>query len=82
METKTTFFTGKNGQITSMRVRNGSMDMTNHIGSTGGGTTFRNKNFTTRINNRGQVIGTGMKTGKHTTYMNNSFRKQSQLTPF
>ncbi len=30
METKTTFFTGKNGQITSMRVRNGSMDMTNH----------------------------------------------------
>jgi len=82
----TTIFSDKNGGISSTRVTiggpNNKVSLTSYMGSSKGGTTFKNKYLTTRVNNKGQAIGHGLTTGKHTTYYGRNFKPVSQMPNF
>lgn len=56
--------------------------MTSYIGSNHGGVTFKNKYTTTRINNRGQVISHGIKSGNNTTYYGSKLNQQRRISSF
>ena len=68
MTTNTTFFKDKNGFNSSVRVGGGSWETLTKLSDGSSHTTFKHKNLTTRVSSRKQGIGTGIKTGKTTTY--------------
>lgn len=78
----TIFFKGKDGRITSTRTGNRYMKLTNYINSPTGGVTFKSIGVTSRFNNRGQCIGTGLKTGDDTTYFGKKGNVASRITAF
>ncbi|EFG90195.1 hypothetical protein CLCAR_0401 [Clostridium carboxidivorans P7] len=58
------------------------MSLTSYPGSGNGGVTFKTANITNRLNNKGQSIGTGLKSGNHTTYFGRNGGVVSSLTAF
>lgn len=71
------------GQLSSTRIGNAFANTSSYsFDPNRGGTTIKGPVITTRMNNRGQCIGMGIKNGKNTTYFNNDNRSVSRLTPF
>lgn len=70
----TTVFYKKDGSISSMRTttgtKNNKVSNSHYMGSTRGGVTFKNNGVSSRFNNKGQSMGTSMKTGHTTSYYN------------
>lgn len=79
---KTTTFTNKNHGTSSIRVGNPSLKMTQYMSDPAGGVTFKSGNFTARFDKSGQVTGTAIKTGKHTTYYGKNGSVVTKLTPY
>lgn len=69
-----TIFYKKDGSISSIRTTTGSKDnkvsTSHYMGSTRGGVTFNNNGVSSRFNNKGQSMGTSIKTGYGTSYYN------------
>ena len=81
---RNTSFSKRDGSYSSTRSSFGGISFSNYYPSSNlGGTTIRNGNITTRINNSGQITGTAVKTpGAGTLYFNSSGSIVSKLTPF
>ena len=60
----------------------GDISISNYMGSNRGGVTFRNKGVSARFNNKGQSMGTSMKTGKSISYYNSTGSPISKMTQF
>ncbi|MDF2544648.1 MAG: hypothetical protein K0S47_4366 [Herbinix sp.] len=82
----TTTFEKKNHQLSSIRTTIGSgrnqVSFTMYPGSSRGGMTFRSGAMTTRINNKGETIAMGLKTGKHMTYFRKNGKTSSNIPSF
>jgi len=82
---ETTQFRKRDGSLSSVRLTLGSgdnkMSMTQYINSSKGGVTFRNNGMTTRLNNKGQSISTGFKTGNKMTYFGSN-GVSDRIAPF
>lgn len=61
-------FKGKYGNITSIRTGNKMFQMNHYMNTSEGGVTFYGPHMTTRFDNQGMRIGSGLKTGRNTTY--------------
>lgn len=86
MAVDTTYFYKKNGGLSSMRVSMGDsknkMSMTTYPSSGKGGVTFKNSSITTRMNNSGTCIGSGIKSGNSTTYFGSNGNVVKNLPSF
>lgn len=78
----TIFFRGKDGSVTSTRTGNRYMRLTSYVNNPAGGITFKSAGITSRFNNRGQCIGTGLKTGSDTTYFGKNGNVVNRITAF
>lgn len=82
---QTTFF-HKDGSPSSSRTTFGSsvnkISFSKYFGSSSGGVTFKNGAFTSRLNNLGQCIGSGLKTGGGTTYFGKNGSVSSHIAAF
>lgn len=79
---KTNSFQGENGNISSLRTGNSSFKLTNYLSNSSGGTTFYSKNMVTRINNKGQTIATGLRSGRNVSYIGENGGVSSRIKPF
>ena len=81
-----TIFYHKDGRPSSVRTTFGSgsnkTSFTDYIGRDGGGVTTKTGNFTSRFNQQGQCIGTGLKTGGDTTYFGKNGNVAKHITAF
>ena len=76
-------FYGKDGNLSSTRIGDAFKATTSYsFDPNRGGTTIKGPFMTTRLNNRGQCIGIGLKNGTHTTYFNKDMGTVSRLTQF
>jgi hypothetical protein len=79
------FFNKDNG-ISSTRTTIGQgrnkVSLSHYYNSTRGGVTFRSGSMTTRLNNQGQVLGTGFKSGRSMTYVGSKNKISNQIAPF
>lgn len=78
----TNSFQGKDGRISSLRTGNSSVKISSYLGNSNGGTTFYTKNMVTRVNNKGQTIALGLRSGKNITYIEKNGGVSSRITPF
>ena len=78
---ETTFFYGKNQNLTSIRTRTPLVSLTNPLDGRSGGITFHHKGFTSRFEG-GTFTGSSMKMGNYTTYFGKNGQFKDRLTPF
>lgn len=78
----TTFFYKKDGGLSSIRTGTPTMKITTYPGKSYGGVTMKNNGFTSRINNSGQAIALGIRSGGNTTYFGKNGRVAKRLTGF
>ena len=78
----TTCFKKDSGGISSIRTNSGMHSLTSYMDSVRGGITSRIGNFTYRLNNSGQCIGSSLNVGRHTTYFGRNGSVSSRLTAF
>lgn len=82
----TTIFNKRDGSISSIRTTIGSgsgkVSISNYMGSTRGGATFKSNGVSARFNNKGQSMGISMKIGKSTSYYNSVGNPISKMTQF
>ena len=82
----TTIFNKRDGSISSIRTTTGSgsskISISHYMGSTRCGATFKSNGVSARFNNKGQSMGTSMKTGKSTSYYNSVGSPISKMTQF
>ena len=79
MTTNTTFFKDKNGNNSSIRVGSGNARILTKLSDGSSHITFKSKNMTTRLNSKNSSIGTGIKSGKTTTYFGQNGSEVSGL---
>ncbi|MEH7009210.1 hypothetical protein V7087_00065 [Neobacillus niacini] len=82
----TTNFQNKDHGLSSFRTSIGSgknkVSLSHYFNSTDGGVTFRAANMTTRINNQGQTLSSGFKTGRKMTYLGSKNGISNRIAPF
>jgi hypothetical protein len=78
----THYFKGKDGKITSMRVSGNNLRINQYVNGKKGGVTFTSPSMSTRLNHKGQYMGSGIKSGKTTTYFGKNGGVQKYLTPY
>ena len=78
----TTNFMHDNGKISSSRTSSGMFSQTSYVNSNRGGITGKIGNFSYRLNNQGQFIGTGLTVGRHTTYFGRNGSVTNHMTAF
>lgn len=82
----TTYFNKKDGGLSSIRTTIGDsknkMSITSYPSTGKGGVTFSNKDSVSRINNRGQSLGTGLKGGSKMTYFGTDGKINNNLARF
>lgn len=83
---KTTNFFKKDGNISSRKdtftVGKSKISFTRYPGSNRGGMTIDNGAIITRLNSKGQVIGTGLRDARSISYFGKNFRQTSKLASF
>lgn len=83
---RTTWSYNKDGTLSSTRVTAGNMkngvSLTHYMGSSRGGVTFHNSGISARFNNKGQSLGTSIKSGNRTNYYSSSGISRSSMTSF
>ena len=81
-----TFFYKKDGNMSSMRTTSGTsnsmVSFTSYFNSGKGGVTFRSRNCISRLNNKGESLGIGIKMGKHITYFNKNGQVINDIPDF
>lgn len=78
----TTNFTHDSGGISSNRTTSGMHSLTSYTDSSRGGITSHVGNFTYRLNNSGQCIGSSLTVGHYSTYFGRNGSVSSRLTAF
>lgn len=81
MSSNTTYFYGKNGQMTSFRTSTPLVSLTHPMDGGSGGVTFHHNGFTSRFSSSGHM-GSSMKLGNYTTYFGSHGQMKDRLTPF
>lgn len=78
-------FKKKDGTPSSIRITSGSGDLkissTSYFGSNKGGTTFKIGGTSTRFS-KGQVISSGMKLGRHMSYVGKNGRRSNHIAAY
>lgn len=86
MAINTTYFYKKNGGMSSIRLTmgdsNNKRSMTTYPSTAKGGVTFKNRFITTRMNNSGICIGSGIKSGNSMTYFGSNGNVVKNLPSF
>ena len=79
------FLNQQNG-ISSTRTTIGKgsskVSLSQYVNSARGGATFRSPHMTSRVNNQGQALSVGFKTGRKMTYLGSNNTISNKITPF